>query len=248
MLRVVTVDDERASREAVGRLIARHPMLQLVGQATSAAAGVALIARLRPDAVFLDVQMAGMDGFRLLAQVPDPPMVVFVTAHAAYATHAFDVEAVDFLLKPVQPERFARTVRRLLKHRTMPATPSPEAPERPRLEAGRATLAVPILRGTRIVPIDDILAIQADGDDARMCLAGDEACLVRRSIGGLVPLLPAPPFLRVDRSLILHTGRIAGVEAINRDRTRVTLAGSATPLSLGRTGAATLRQFLRRAS
>lgn len=236
------IDDERAAREAVTRLIARHAALQLVGQAASASAGLALIAKTDPHAVFLDVQMAGSDGFRMLAQLPAPPRIVFVTAHAAYATRAFDVEAVDFLLKPVQPERFARAVRRLLRlHGT-----GGNGPAAPAADPARPTLAVPVPRGTRIVAIDDILAIHADGDDARMRLAGDAECLVRRSIGGLAPMLPAPPFLRVDRSLILHTGRIAGLEAVSRDRTRVLLAGSAAPVSLGRTGAAALRQFLRR--
>ncbi len=243
MLKVVVIDDEAASRKALTRLIARHATLHLVGQAHSAASGAALIARLRPDAVFLDVQMAGLYGFRRLAQLPAAPRIVFVTAHAAYAMHAFDVEAVDFLLKPVQPERFARAVRRLLQ--LGPIHPATDAPARAlAADPARPTLAVPIARGTQIVPIDDILAIHADGDDSRMRLAGGAACLVRRSIGGLAPLLPKPPFLRLDRSLIVHTGRIAGIQTVSRDRTLVTLDGATTPLALGRTGAAALRQHL----
>lgn len=245
MLKVVVVDDESASREAIVRLIARHPTLHLVGQANSAASGAALIARVRPDAVFLDVQMAGSDGFRLLAELPVPPKVVFVTAHAAYATRAFDVEAVDFLLKPVQPERFARSVRRLQKL-LAPRAPANAPPLAQSASLARGSLTLPIARGTRIIALDDILFVQADRDDSRVRLAGDTECIVRRSIGDLAALLPTPPFLRTHRSLIVHTARIVAFETVTRDQTRLSLDGTTSQLLLGRTGGTTLRQYLAR--
>ncbi|MBN8926222.1 MAG: hypothetical protein BGO51_27500 [Rhodospirillales bacterium 69-11] len=238
MLRVIVVDDEAAGRRAVAQLIGRHSSLQLVGQAGSAATATALIARLRPDAVFLDVQMAGGDGFRVLADMPLPPKIVFVTAHAAYATRAFDVEAVDFLLKPVQPDRFARAVRRL--HRAV-AVPT----GRSAVEAATGRLAVASGRGTRIVALADLLAVHADGDGVQLRLRGGETCAARESIGRFAAQLPTPPFLRLSRSLLVNTAALAAMEVLSRDAVRVGLADGSPPLLLGRTAATALRRHLR---
>lgn len=245
MLRVVVVDDEPAGRRAVTGLIARHPTLQLVGQAGSAAAAAAMIARLQPDAVFLDVQMAGGDGFRVMAEMPAPPKIVFVTAHAAYATRAFDVEAVDFLLKPVQPDRFARAVRRL--QRAL-ATPALATPARSARAAEPNRLAIASGRGTRIVALADLLAVHADGDGTQLRLRGGETWAGREPIGRLAPQLPMPPFLRLSRSLIVNTGAVAEMKVLSRDVAHLGLVDGSPPLLLGRTAAAALRRHLRGAA
>lgn len=237
MLNVIVVDDEPAGRLAITRLIARHAGLNLVGEAASAAAAVALIARRSPDVAFLDIQMAGGDGFRVIADAPRAPRIVFVTAHANHAARAFDVEAVDFLLKPVQPHRFARTVRRLQKL-LLPGAPATAA------GGADGTLVIPVAGGRRIVPAMDVLAIVADGDDSRLLMAGDGEWRARRSIGAFAGHLPAPPFRRLGRSLILNLERVAAIETISRDSTRVMLQENRQALQLGRKAAMLLRRDL----
>jgi two-component system LytT family response regulator len=241
MLNVIVVDDEPAGRLAITRLIARHAGLNLVGEAASAAAAVALIARRNPDVAFLDIQMAGGDGFRVIADAPVAPRIVFVTAHANHAAKAFDVEAVDFLLKPVQPHRFARTVRRLQKL-LLPGAPATAAGR----ADGRAdgTLVIPVPGGRRIASAMDVLAIVADGDDSRLLLAGNGEFRARRSIGAFAGQLPTPPFRRLGRSLILNIERVAAIETISRDSTRVTLQENGQELLLGRKAAILLRRDL----
>src|SRR5690606_37407181 len=115
-LRVLIVDDEPPARARVRRYLAAYPEFEVVGKAGSGTEAVEAVARLEPDVVFLDVQMPGLDGFGVLAELDARgglPHVVFVTAYDAYAVRAFEVHAIDYLLKPFSEERFARALERI---------------------------------------------------------------------------------------------------------------------------------------
>ncbi|HSD18481.1 MAG TPA: two-component system response regulator BtsR [Anaeromyxobacter sp.] len=122
MMRALIVDDELHPREELALLLAQTGEFELVGQAENGVEALAVIRRERPEVVFLDVRMPGVSGFDLLSMIDDDvmPQVVFVTAHDEFALRAFDEDAVDYLLKPVSPERLARTVERL-KQRSAPS-------------------------------------------------------------------------------------------------------------------------------
>lgn len=122
MIRALIVDDELHPREELALLLAETGEFELVGQAENGVEALAAIRRERPEVVFLDVRMPGVSGFDVLSMLEDEvmPQVVFVTAHDEFALRAFEEDAVDYLLKPVSPERLARTVERL-KQRTAPA-------------------------------------------------------------------------------------------------------------------------------
>ncbi len=231
MLRVVVVDDEPPARRAMQRLIAEHGGIELAGEAGSVRQAATLIGATRPDAVFLDIEMAGGNGFGLLQRLPAAPRIVVVTAHAAHAVPAFDVAAVDFLLKPVLPSRFAATIRRL-----MAASPANVA-VLPRLH-------LPTHRGLRIVDASQVAAMQAERDYTQVLLAGEPALLVSRAIGLLEAELPSPPFVRLGRSLIVNLAQVSRVVAISRERTDIELASGSVTLSVGRAVAALLRQNL----
>ena len=113
MLRVAVIDDEPLARQAIRYLLAVHPRLKVVGEADSKESALTLIQKEKPDGIFLDVHMPGGTGFDMLQALDAPPKVVMVTAHAEHAIQAFDIEAVDYLLKPVTPARFAQAVQRL---------------------------------------------------------------------------------------------------------------------------------------
>ena len=116
-MRVLIVDDERLARQAMRRLLAGHDEIEIVGEAENLSEAIAATERTHPELVFLDIELGGgADGFDLLAGLERPPMVVFVTAYAEHAVEAFAVNAVDYLLKPVAPERLAESLTRAAQH------------------------------------------------------------------------------------------------------------------------------------
>ena len=117
-LRVVVADDEPLPRQRIRDLVSQHPSLTLAGEATNGTEALDVLVELRPDLVFLDIQMPELDGLQVAASLGEedtPPAIVFVTAFDEYAIRAFEVDAIDYLLKPVTPERFTAAVDRVLK-------------------------------------------------------------------------------------------------------------------------------------
>jgi two-component system LytT family response regulator len=231
-MRVLIVDDEPLARSAMRRLLVPHPTIEIVGEADSTATARAAILETRPDLVFLDIELGGDDGFDLLASLDHPPTVIFVTAYAEHAVEAFAVDAVDYLLKPVDPERLAESLARVGRLRTSgPPRPVPAIELR---TPGRTVLAQP----------REIVALRADGDFTRVHLAGQPPVMIWRTLAHFESLLPAPPFLRLGRSLIVNRDRLRNVETLSRTSTRLTLDGLAEPIEIGRSAAARLREAM----
>src|SRR5580698_2809064 len=111
-IRALLVDDEDLARIAVRRALDQEHNIEIVGEAANGIEAIEMIAELRPDLVLLDIEMPGFDGFEVVQQLSDPPVIVFVTAYDEYAVRAFEANAIDYLLKPVQPERLARALAR----------------------------------------------------------------------------------------------------------------------------------------
>ncbi|TCT06667.1 LytR/AlgR family response regulator transcription factor [Aquabacter spiritensis] len=233
MLRVLIVDDEPLARRAIRRLLAPHAGVQIAGEAEGIADALDLIARTRPDAVFLDIELGGADGFDLLAGLETPPKIVFVTAYAEYAVEAFKVEAVDYLLKPVAPERLAEALARI--ERLQAAAPARDA-------AGLIELRTP--NRTVLAAPGDIVALRADGDFTRILLADQPALMIWRTLGHFETVLPCPPFLRLGRSLMINRARLRRIDSRTRDDVRLTFSGLTEPVPVGRTAALRLREAL----
>ena len=106
-MKTLIIDDERLARLELRRLLAAHPEVEIAGEARSGTEALEMIADLAPDLIFLDIQMPGMTGFELLESLEDVPQVIFTTAYDQYAIRAFEVNALDYLLKPIAPERLA---------------------------------------------------------------------------------------------------------------------------------------------
>jgi two-component system, LytTR family, response regulator len=235
MLRVLIVDDEHLARQAMRRLLASHPEVEIAGEAETLAEAIDAVGRLRPQLVFLDIELGSGDGFDLLAALEPPPLVVFVTAYPQYAVDAFAVEAADYLLKPVEPERLAESlarVERLLAQRHGP-TQGP---------SGVIELKTP--RRTVLAAPAEIAALRADGDFTRVLLADRPEVMIWRTLAHFESLLPAPPFLRLGRSLIINRDRLRSIAAPSREGAQITLLGIAEPLAVGRTAAQRLREAL----
>ena len=241
MLRVLIVDDEHLARQAMRRLLAEHPEVEIVGEAEGVAQALQEIERTQPQMIFLDIELGGGDGFDLLAALEHPPIVVFVTAYPQYAADAFAVEAADYLLKPVEPERLAESLDRV-RRRLAQAHALAQGQGPTQGAAGLIELKTP--RRTVLAAPGEIAALRADGDFTRVLLADRPEVMIWRTLAHFESLLPAPPFLRLGRSLIVNRDRLRSIEAASRGGAQITLLGIAEPLPLGRTAIQRLREAL----
>jgi two-component system response regulator AlgR len=205
--RILIVDDEAPARVRLTNLLSdivdECPHV-LVGEAASADAALAAVAMLQPDIVLLDVQMPGASGLELAAQfaqqVDRAPLVIFITAYENFAVRAFEVQAIDYLLKPVRATRLAQALGRAVRKLAMVATPS----------AARSSFAVQVRERVLLVPLDEVLYLKAESKYVTVRTL-DHAYLIEESLLSLEQELNAS-FLRVHRNALVARTAIAGVE------------------------------------
>ena len=236
-LRALIVDDERPARAKVRRLLADAPDIEIVGEADSGRAAVDAIREHHPEVVFLDVQMPGLDGFGVLAELDGEhmPQVVFVTAYDEYAVRAFEVHALDYLLKPVDPARFRTVLDRVRAHFER-GTPSPleERIERLLQQLDRAPrflerVLVTVDERSFFLKLDRVSWIESDRNYV-IFHAGQERYEVRGTLGALERRLDPARWLRINRSQIVNIESIVQLEPwfhgeyriLLRDGTRAT--------------------------
>lgn len=228
----VIVDDEPAAREAIRTFLDDEPRVEVVGEAGNGNEAVEVVREERPDLLFLDVQMPDRDGFAVLELLGDevPPGVVFVTAHDEHAVRAFEVHALDYVLKPFGRPRFEAAMERALGRleaesalslrRTLESMagsrgldPTEAAAVEPANDDGSAAGKRPARLGVRVgsktilLPVDEIDWVEADGDYARIHTGG-RAHLVTERMNTLEELLGPERFLRIHRSVIVNLARI----------------------------------------
>ncbi|MFH8841718.1 LytR/AlgR family response regulator transcription factor [Streptomyces sp. NPDC017868] len=243
MVRVLAVDDEEPALGELLYLLRADPRVRTAEGAGDATAALRRIGRALEsgpdgddgiDVVFLDIHMPGLTGLdvaRLLAGFARPPHIVFVTAHEGFALQAFDLKAVDYVLKPVRRERLAEAVRRV--HELVHATAVPAASEQIPVELGGVT---------RFVPVDDIAYVEAHGDYARLH-TDHGSHLVRIPISTLEERWAARGFVRIHRSHLVALGRI---DELRLDAGATSVRIGDTDLAVSRRHARTLRDLLMR--
>lgn len=261
MTTAILVDDERLARRELARLLAVHPELTLVGEASSVEEAAELVRRLDPDVIFLDIQMPRRSGFELLDAAEVRGRVVFVTAHDVHALRAFEINALDYLLKPVHPARLAVTVGRLLasppagggaRHASQ-GQPDGQ-PDGPRQDQAAAAAAASKLelddhlflsegRAARFVRVRAIVCIRGAGDYSELVLSDAKRLLSPRPLKEWEARLPAQSFARVHRTAIINLDHVEAVQKISEQAFHVTLRGLAEPVPLSRRHAARLRSF-----
>jgi two-component system LytT family response regulator len=239
-IRAVLVDDEQGARMHLAERLAAHLGIEIVGEADRANSAIDLIHRTKPDVVFLDVQMPGGTGFSLLpllGEITPTPEVVFVTAYDKYALKAFETNALDYLTKPVSPPRLAITVERL-QNRLLATgmTPKDEAesstPARP-LEM-RDFVLLREKTSLRMVEAGEICAVEAEADYTHIYLADGHKAFLRKRMSQWEEELPAPPFFKISRRLLLNIERIKQIVANDRENAEIHLRGMTKPLPLSR--------------
>jgi two-component system, LytTR family, response regulator len=256
-MRVVLVDDEPLARTRMRRLLADRGGIEIVGEAGDGISACALIADQKPDLVLLDVQMPGLSGFDVLARLGARPDVIFVTAHDEFAVRAFEEQAIDYLLKPVEPARLARAIARAAARRdAQPVAPahapaaSPVADDRfDRLlealaRARPSVQRIAVRRGAKVSLVEPAAIVFCRAEDKYTVLyTADGEHVVDRTIDELERTLDPAAFLRIHRSAIVNLAFVKDLTAVEGGRFLVSLSSPAgATLHASRTGAKMLRE------
>jgi len=239
-VRTLIADDELLARERLRQLLAAQPEIELVGECSDGREAVAEIRKKTPDLIFLDIQMPELDGFAVLDAIKLEPMpvIVFVTAHDKFALRAFEVHAVDYLLKPFDRERFQSALRRALeqvKHREDPARAQAQAAALTEMQSSAKPadrLAVKSGGRITILKMADIAWIEAAHNYVEIH-EDKRSHLLRETMGGIEQKLPPEKFVRISRSVIVNVDRVKELQPTFYGEYKVTLHNG-THLTLSR--------------
>ncbi len=240
----VIVDDEELARAILHEYLAAHPGIEIVAECSNGFEAVKAVSELAPDLLFLDIQMPKLSGFEVLELIGPGPAVIFVTAYDQYALRAFEVHAVDYLLKPFTPERLAEALERARQRMERnEASPVPALVKQARASA-RPVERVLVKDGSRVhvIPVEKIDYIEAQ-DDYVGIKAGGKEYLKQDTMAELESLLPPERFIRIHRSYILNIDRLMRLEPYAKD-SRVAILADGTQLPVSRAGYARLKPLL----
>lgn len=204
--RAVLLDDNPYDREHFRFLLLRHPSIQLVGEAMNFQQALELVVQERADVLFLESEIGGKFLLDECPLIPPSVKLIFHTRHQTAAVRAFELDAIDFLIKPLTSSRLTETMRRLLRIEWQ--RPSVVAPP----PGTGGMILIPFERGRRGASLDEISLIQAFGNYTRVALGDGKSEIVLRSLAKWEQLLPMPPFLRVHRNTIVHASQVRGLE------------------------------------
>jgi DNA-binding LytR/AlgR family response regulator len=242
-LRVLAVDDEAPARAELAYLLARDPRVTTVLTAADGAEALRTLETTPVDALFVDIRMPGLDGLdlaRVLRRFASPPVVVFVSAYDSHAVEAFDLRAVDYVMKPVREERLTEAVRRVVESRErVPSAAVPPAPE-----SDDETIAVELGGVTRFVKRSDVRYVEAHGDYARLVTA-DGRHLVRVSLAHLEAEWAAAGFVRIHRRWLVA---LPAIDEVRTDGGRMSLRVGDAVLPVSRRHTRELRDRLVRSA
>lgn len=249
----ILIDDEPLAISRLKRLLGNHTdTFTIIGEAQNGAEGLALVEAERPDVIFLDIEMPLLNGFEMLGRLSYMPLVVFATAYDQYAIRAFEENSVDYLLKPIEPERLARTVQKIqaLRGETQPNVTNPYADNLARLleqmKPKKELFSISVKTGEkiRLIPLTDIAFFEAEEKYVFLATTDGQKFLTTYTIASLDEKLP-DTFVRVSRSAIVNSHRIREFQKHFDGKFVLTLNDvKQTRLTTGSTYADNVRQLL----
>jgi two-component system LytT family response regulator len=201
-MKAIIVDDERIARQELRRLLAAHPEVEIAGEAANGEEALSLIQKLEPDLLFLDIQMPGMTGFDVLDRLREVPEVIFTTAYDQHALQAFEVNALDYLLKPIAPARLAVALQKLDKRRSRPHPGEVLQRDRVFLRDGERCW---------IVRVEEIDLLEAEGNYTRVFFR-KERPLIPGSLAAFEERLNPATFFRASRKHLINLKSLEGAE------------------------------------
>ena len=242
-IRVMIVDDEELARHVLRELLRTHPEMEVAAECANGLEAVKAVADVKPDLIFLDVQMPKLTGFDVLELIGTHVPVIFVTAYDQYAMRAFDVHAVDYLLKPVGRERFEAALDRAKSRlgEQMPRGEELAAAARP---PQHFLERIVVKDGTKVtlIPVARLDFAEAQDDYVALC-SGGKKHLKQQTIAGLEASLDPNCFVRIHRSYLVNFERVARIEPYGKD-SRLAILQDGTRLPVSRAGYARLKALL----
>lgn len=242
MIKVIIIDDEPLARSIVAEYLQAHPNMQLMAECGDGFDGVKAITQHQPDLIFLDVQMPKINGFEMLELLDSRPDVIFTTAFDEYAIKAFDIQAVDYLLKPFNKERFDAAIGRWMMMRgngqvkqldTEEALPAEQQPQR---------VVIKLNNKIKIIPFGDIHFVEA-AEDYVMIHTAEGRYMKHKTMMFFEKALPAHQFVRCHRSYIVDVQQITRLEAYEKD-SQIAILKSGAKVPVSKSGYIRLKQIL----
>lgn len=222
-MKTIIVDDERLARQELKNMLTPFDELEIIGEAANADEAIELIQNKDPELIFLDVQMPGKDGFEMLQELNAVPKVVFVTAYDEYALKAFEVNAMDYLVKPVQPERLKESIRKILEDYDKENRSKKNKPNRNNL-TGEDQVFVKDGDKCWFVKLSDIRMFESDGNYVKVYFHNFRP-LIHKSLNALEEKLDSNEFFRASRKYIINLRWVENIESWFNGGLMVTLKG-----------------------
>ncbi len=212
-MKAMIIDDERLARVALRRLLAEYPDIEIIGEAEEANDALTQIQALQPEVLFLDVQMPGKDGFQLLAELQATPTVVFTTAYDDYALRAFQVSALDYLVKPIEHDHLARAIEKL-RSRVPPSAHPLQSENNSTVPPLTADHQVFVKDGDKcwFVRVGDIRLLESEGNYTRLYFGSNKPLLLR-TLASMEERLDPSYFIRASRRHVVNMRAITDVES-----------------------------------
>jgi two-component system LytT family response regulator len=236
-IKAIIVDDERLARVNLKKLLIAHPEIEIVGEASSCENTVDLIKLYNPQLIFLDIQLSGETGFDLLELIDNSIKIVFVTAYDEYAMRAFEVNAIDYLLKPVNPERLKLSIERVINKG------SSQKSEERSYEYSDSIYVRLNNYASRFIKISSITFIEPVGNYSKIVTIEGKHCLVLKTLKQWQEELPDNNFVRIHRSSIVNIEHVERIEKKSNTCHRAFLKNVSEPLEVSRRYAKKLKSF-----
>lgn len=236
-LKTLIVDDEWLVRSELKTMLADYPEITFIGEAANVAQAIPLIQKNPPDVIFLDIQMPGASGFDLLDQVETAARIIFITAYDKYALRAFEVNALDYLLKPISKERLAKAVKKLSSNEPAAVQPGKRA-------AYDDVIYVIVNGALKFIKLSLLKCITAEGNYSYIVYADKPRALVSKTLQEWEELLPEKHFVRIHRSAIVNFDYVEQVKKCRNYTQEVFIRGLEKPFIMSRRYAAKLKHVL----
>ena len=246
MSTAIIIDDEQPAREIIKHYLKKFPEINLLGDFPDGFSGLKAIQEMKPDIVFLDIQMPKITGFELLELLEDPPNIIFSTAYDQYAIKAFEMTAVDYLLKPYSAERFEQAIKKV--EQKMLSQPRENQQMNKLVETLESNpeflqrIAVKTRHKIEVIPVTEITHIEAD-DDYVTIFTEKEKFLKEKTMKFMESHLDPSQFVRIHRSFIVNVNQIARLELYQKETYSVLLKNGTT-IRASTSGYKVLKQLL----
>lgn len=241
-MRIIIIDDEPLARSLLIEMLADEQGIEVVAECNDGFEGMKAIQEYQPDLIFLDIQMPKITGFELLELLDDPPQVIFTTAYDEYALKAFEVNALDYLMKPISPERLKKALEKVEVRLKTPVKNHLFEGKVPQLPEQAQRIVVKDAGNIKIIPLADVLYLEAADDYVKINIT-EKYFLKHQTMGNFEQQLPPHQFVRIHRSYIVNIQHIHKVELYEKEQYCVILRNNAK-LPVSRSGYTKLKGVL----